>query len=139
MTTFRRKQIGRASLGFAIFAIIWTTIILSHSPLPALFIILGSGVMGFVFSSMTVEVDDFELRFWFAPRFLGRHISRADIVSATPVRQGWWRGWGVRCIRGGWLYNVSGLEAVEIHLRNGRRVLLGTDRPHELAHALMRA
>jgi hypothetical protein len=130
MTTFRRKQIGRASLGFAIIAIIWTTIVLSHSPLPALFITTGTAAMGFVFSSLTVEIDNREVRWWFA------RIARSDIVSAIEVRPGLWRGWGIRWVRGGWLYNVSGYEAVEIRLRNGRRVLIGTDRPAEMVRAL---
>jgi len=136
MTTFRRRQIGRASLGFAICTIIWTAIIFSHSALPAIFIMTGTTIMGFVFSSLTVEVDNQELRWWFAPKMTSKRVKRADIVSVATVRNEWWRGWGIRWVRHGWLYNVSGRDAVEITLRNGRRVLIGTDRPAELALAL---
>jgi hypothetical protein len=101
--------------------------------------ILGTAIMGFVFSSLTVEVDDFELRWWFAPKLYQHRIQRADIVSARPVSSRAWRGWGIRMIKGGWGYTVSGLSAVEVHLKNGRRVLIGTDRPEELARALMAA
>ena len=39
----------------------------------------------------------------------------------------------------GWLYNVSGYEAVEIALASGKRLRLGTDEPHRLAQALRAA
>ncbi len=136
MTTFRRKQIGRASLGFAIVGIIWTTLFFHNSPLPAVFAVLGIAAMGMAFSSLTVEVDSQEVRWWFARRFWSFRIDRSEIVSAAPVRQGMWRGWGIRWVRGGWLFNVSGMEAVEIKLKSGRRVLIGTDRPAEMVRAL---
>lgn len=139
MTTFRRKQIGRASLGFAIFFIIWTAVFLHHSPFPAMATMIATAAAGFAFSSLTVEVDSRELRWWFAPKLWRGRIKRSDIVSAMPVTNSWWRGWGIRWVRGGWLYNVSGFEAVEIRLKNGRRVLIGTDRPAELALALVAA
>jgi hypothetical protein len=36
----------------------------------------------------------------------------------------------------GWLYNVSGLDAVAITLRNGRKFAFGTDDPHGLVAAI---
>jgi hypothetical protein len=136
MTTFKRKQIGRASLGIAIFFIIWTAAFLNHSPLVALATMSVTALAGFTFSSMTVEVDAHEVRWWFAPKLLKGRIDRSEVVAATPVSNRWWRGWGIRYVRGGWLFNVSGLEAVELRLRNGRRVLIGTDRPAEMVRAL---
>jgi hypothetical protein len=139
MTTFRRKQIGRASLSIAIFLIIWTAVFLSHSPLAALATMILTALIGFTFSSMTVEIDAREVRWWFAPRIIRGRIDRKDVVSAQPVSSGWWRGWGIRYVQGGWLFNVSGLQAVELRLRNGRRVLIGTDRPKEMVRALAAA
>jgi hypothetical protein len=35
-----------------------------------------------------------------------------------------------------WVWNVSGLDAVELTLRSGRRFRIGTDEPEELAKAI---
>ena len=51
----------------------------------------------------------------------------ADIVSATPVQNSWWHGWGIRFISGGSMYNVAGLEAVELLLASGKKFRIGTD------------
>jgi hypothetical protein len=37
------------------------------------------------------------------------------------------------------LYNVSGMDAVEIHLRSGQHFRIGTDEPELLAAALRMA
>ena len=44
----------------------------------------------------------------------------------------WWWGWGVRYYGQGWLYNVSGLDAVEIRLKSGKHIRIGTDEPEAL-------
>jgi len=49
------------------------------------------------------------------------------------VRNQWWWGWGIRLIPGGWLYNVSGLDAVELKMKNGRIFRIGTDEAQRLA------
>jgi hypothetical protein len=49
------------------------------------------------------------------------------------VKNQWWWGWGIRLIPGGWLYNVSGLDAVELKMKNGRVYRIGTDEPRKLA------
>jgi hypothetical protein len=36
----------------------------------------------------------------------------------------------------GWLYNVSGLRAVEVGLKSGRKYRVGTDEPERLEAAL---
>ena len=38
----------------------------------------------------------------------------------------------------GWLYNVSGFDAVAMTLRDGRTFALGTDDPHGLVDAIRR-
>ncbi len=39
----------------------------------------------------------------------------------------------------GWLYNVSGTDAVELKMKNGKRYRIGTDVPGELAEAIRQA
>jgi hypothetical protein len=52
------------------------------------------------------------------------------------VRNRWYYGWGIRITPRGWLYNVSGLDAVELALKNGKCVRIGSDEPHALARAI---
>jgi hypothetical protein len=54
----------------------------------------------------------------------------------TRVRNPWYYGWGIRFISNGMVYNVSGFDAVEIALADGRRVRLGTDEPDAVIAAL---
>ena len=92
--------------------------------------------MGWLFSSLTVEVDQEELRHWFGPGFWRKNYLLSDIDSAEPVRNTWIYGWGIRLTPFGWLYNVSGLDAVQVTLRSGRRFRIGTDDAEGLTAAI---
>jgi hypothetical protein len=53
------------------------------------------------------------------------------------VRNRWWWGWGIRRIgRGQWLFNVSGLDAVELSMKNGKTYRIGTDEPQRLCEVV---
>jgi hypothetical protein len=45
-------------------------------------------------------------------------------------------GWGIRYGRGRKAYNVSGKQGVELQLANGRLLMIGSQRPDELAQAI---
>jgi hypothetical protein len=94
------------------------------------------GGVGWIFSSLTVEVTATELIWFFGPGFWRKSIERDEIVSATPVRNKWWWGWGIHLTPRGWLYNVTGLEGVEIALSNERTLRVGSDEALALANAL---
>jgi hypothetical protein len=36
-------------------------------------------------------------------------------------------GWGIRALHKGWLWNIAGLDAVELELKTGRVFRIGTD------------
>lgn len=95
----------------------------------SLAIILACAVL---FGSLTVEVDHSELRFWFGPGVWRKRIPLSDIAACRTVRNKWWYGWGIRRIPNGWLYNVSGLGAVELTLQRGTKLRVGTDEPDVL-------
>jgi hypothetical protein len=88
------------------------------------------------FSVLVVEVDDAAVRAWFGSGWPKRVIPHAEIAAVRTVRNRWWHGWGVRWIRGGSMYNVSGFDAVELELRSGRLFRIGTDEPLTLARAI---
>ena len=82
--------------------------------------------------TLTVEVDNITIRIRFGIGLVRKNFSLADVVSCRPVRNRWWWGWGIRLIPGGWLYNVSGLGAVELVMKNGKKFRIGTDEPQAL-------
>lgn len=108
----------------------------------------GSAVLGVwivslallvLFYRLRVEVTREHLRFRFGIGLIGRTFKVTDIVAATPVRNKWYYGWGIRLTPHGWLYNVSGFDAVEVQLRSGKKYRIGTDEPQALSRALHRA
>jgi len=106
------------------------------APLP--FIPLGVILvgLGWVFSSLTVEVTPTQLIWFFGPGLLRKRLPREEIIGVAPVRNPWWWGWGIHLTPRGWLYNVDGLEAVEVALSNGSALRIGSDEARALAKAL---
>jgi hypothetical protein len=58
------------------------------------------------------------------------------IETAGVVRNPWYYGWGIRKTPEGWLYNVSGLLAVELRMKSGEKYRIGTDDPLGLLNAI---
>ncbi len=96
----------------------------------------GFGVLAILFSSLTVQVTDRELMFYFGPGFWTRRFALDDIISVEVVRNSALYGWGIRYTPHGWLYNVSGLRAVEVTIRGEEQLRIGTDEPKALKQAL---
>ena len=94
------------------------------------------GAIAWLFSSLTVDICETDLKWFFGPGFWRKTIARADIVGAERARLKWWYGWGIRFTPQGWLYNVHGLDAVAVEQRNGKRILIGTDEPDAVVTAL---
>lgn len=87
---------------------------------------------------MTIGISDSELAWHFGSGFLRKSVSLSEVVSAEPIRISFMNGWGIHYTSQGWLYNVSGFDAVLIKLRNGKQFCLGTDEPEKLANELRR-
>jgi hypothetical protein len=82
--------------------------------------------------TMTVEVDEMLVRIKFGVGFIRKSFRLEEIESCRPVRNCWWWAWGIRQISGGWLYSVSGLDAIELVMKNGKIFRIGTDEPQVL-------
>ena len=89
-----------------------------------------------VFSSLTVEVSDGELRWYFGPGLWTYRLPLDEIKDVAVVRNQWWNGFGIRMARGFRLYNVSGLDAVELRVGPNDVRRIGTDDPNGLSDAL---
>jgi hypothetical protein len=93
-------------------------------------------VLTWIFSSLTVEVTDDDVRWHFGAGLWSYRMPRAQIESAQVVRNSLRNGFGIRMRRGFRLYNVSGLDAVELRLKTGDVRRIGTDDARGLAAAL---
>jgi hypothetical protein len=94
-------------------------------------------IMLALFYSLTVEIRDNNLVCQFGIGLIRRQIPLSDIRDARPVRNPWYVGWGIRWMPGQyWLWNVSGLSAVELLLQSGARFRIGTDEPENLVKAI---
>lgn len=100
-------------------------------------------VITLLVSRLRVRVDHQSLDISFRP-FVHRRIRLQDIAEFEPRT---YRplvdasGWGVHySFTGkGWAYNVSGDRGVQIRLKNGAWLLIGSQKPDELAQALAEA
>ena len=104
--------------------------------LMSLAIAIGCAILAWLFSSLTVAVSADDVRWYFGPGFWKYRIARDEIANSHIVRNEWWHGFGIRRRPSLRLYNVSGLDAVELHLRNGDIRRIGTDDAPGLAAAL---
>ena len=113
-------------------AIIWQT----GQWMPATAALVVLTAVAILFSSLTVEISDNELRWRFGPGLWTHRLPLGDIETVAVVRNQWWNGFGIRIASGFRLYNVSGLDAVELHLKSHDVRRIGTDDPQGLANAL---
>ena len=95
-------------------------------------------ISAIVFSRLTIKVDGQILEACFTTGLICKKVPLADIAECEPIRVRWWYGWGIHLTPYGWLYNVSGLDAVAITLHSGRKFALGTDDPDGLVDAIRR-
>jgi hypothetical protein len=93
----------------------------------------------FLFRSLTVEVSSGVVAVWFGSGLISRRFPVGEIRAARVVRNPWYYGWGIRLTPGGWMFNVSGFDAVELELTGARRFRIGTDEPRELVTAIRQA
>jgi hypothetical protein len=93
-------------------------------------------IVAYFFRSMTIEISDTELTWYFGSGFPLKRVLLSEVVSAEAVTTGFWNGWGIHYTPRGWLYNVSGYGAVCVTLKNGKRYCLGSDEPEVVAREL---
>jgi len=112
--------------------------IVATSRLWGLLVLVGTILLVFavLFSTLTIEIDDQRLRFRFGPGPIGKRIDLAQIRHFAPVRNSLWYGWGIHLTPRGVVYNVSGLGAVELQLKDGKRLRIGSDEPEAVCRAL---
>ncbi|HWO23058.1 MAG TPA: hypothetical protein VNO30_30160 [Kofleriaceae bacterium] len=132
--SYRRTQIGWAMIGvIGVVGVIGVASVVS-APSTAGFVSSSIVLLCLVFfSTLTVVTDDEGIGVRFGPGpLIRRRLRWSQIRSSHVVRNSWMNGIGIRWIGSGWMFNVSGLDAVELTLDNGRRFRIGTNDPSGL-------
>ena len=90
------------------------------------------------FATLTMSIDENYLRIKFGYGIFRKKFLLNEIISAKSVKNHWYYGWGIRIWFWPymWIYNISGFDAVEIIMKNGRVYRLGTDEPKKLELAV---
>ncbi|GAG15107.1 unnamed protein product, partial [marine sediment metagenome] len=115
-------------------------LLMYKAPQPVLKITLGLlPLLALLFGWLTVEIDGSRLRWFFGIGLIRKSRELVEIESVEVVRNSWIWGWGIRLTPHGWLYNVSGFDAVEIQLTGGKKFRIGTDDPQGLQRAIQQA
>jgi len=87
-----------------------------------------------LFYKLTIIVDNEAISFKLGIGLLGKSYEISEIKSCRPVKNLWIYGVGIHKLPNGWLYNVSGLKAIELRFKDSTRVVrIGTDNPNEIA------
>jgi len=141
MQIYRHRQVGTLilyALGLSAAMFVALLAIVQSGP--------GTAVVGvvliillvclFLFWSLTVEVTSEHLAVWFGPGVIRKVFPMEKIRDAQIVRNPWYYGWGIRLTPHGWLFNVSGFDAVELQFQDNRRFRIGTDEPQQLLAAI---
>ena len=93
------------------------------------------------FATLTVSIDENYLRIKFGYGIFARMFPLNQIASVQSVKNHWYYGWGVKVWFWPymWIYNVSGFDAVEIIMKNGKVYRIGTDVSEELETEIKQA
>jgi hypothetical protein len=141
MNIYKHTQIGYV----IIFAMAGVAVALALAPLPhqtTMLMVFPSAILligGILFCSLTIEINDTRLRWSFGPGLIHKSVDLTEIEAVEAFRIHWINGWGIHFTRKGWLYNVSGMDAVHIRLKNGKQFCLGTDEAGKLEAAIQSA
>ena len=128
-----------STLGFGLALAV--TLSLSASTLAAVpwlvVALFGLLALGFLtYATLTVEVDGQRIQARFGIGLIRKTIPLADIARCEVVRTPTWWGWGLHWTPSGWLYNVSGRDAVRLELKSQRPVMIGSDEAERLKAAI---
>ncbi len=89
-----------------------------------------------LFYSMTIVITPEHLIFSMGIGLIRKKIPLSSIEACVPTRISIIHGWGIKILRGGLQFNVTGLKAVDIKLKNGRFYRLGTPEPEKICQII---
>ena len=141
MKEYKHTQIGYLlliSYSAAILFMGYLNIVTDFKPFALVGLIIMIIAAG-LFTTLTVKVGDRMIKIQFGLGVIRKGILLKDIEAYQSVTNPWYYGWGIRFTPRGWLFNVSGFSAIELHMKSGKIVRIGTDDPQRFAKALHEA
>lgn len=142
MKLYEHRQVATLILALLTIVVVWTVGLLVRTEMPhALNVSVAVVGVAFVllFWCLNVEVTEEKVSVSFGFGWIRRSIPISDIVSVQVVRNKWWYGLGIRLTPHGWMFNVAGLDAVELEFRNEKKFRIGSEEPAKLHGAIEKA
>jgi hypothetical protein len=144
METKKFTQIGTISIIVMIPILIFSLIMIIIAGFKDMILVSTCGFLGLtmvicllIFYKLTIYLNDNSISFKLGIGLITRKYLIADIQSCKVVRNDPLTGIGIRKIQNGWLYNVSGLNALELTFKNKKsKVRIGTDKPDEITEII---
>lgn len=140
---YRHTQWGKIGIPmFVLFAVILVPMIAADDETSTAFTVAIVVFMAVLFGvvvlfsrlEVTVSAGRVVAAFGFGrPR---KVIELRGVAAVRQVRNPLWYGFGIRKAPGGWMYNVWGLDAIEVAVSTGEVFRIGTDDPANLFAAL---
>ena len=142
MIRYEHTQRGTVILAALLIGVAICSALATLAPAPPFVVPMVFGVFvvcAYMFSSLSIQITGRTLCWYFGPGLFRKKILLSDIRGAEVARTRLIHGWGIHRTTRGWLYNVSGFDAVAVRLDTGKEILLGTDEPERLCAAILRA
>lgn len=93
------------------------------------------------FSTLTVKIDQRFIKLRFGLGFFRKKFLLDEIASVRRVKNHWYYGWGIRFWFKPkmWIFNISGFDAIELTMKNGKIYRIGTNEPEKLEINLLKS
>jgi hypothetical protein len=92
-----------------------------------------------IFYKLTIYIDDTYIKFKLGIGLIAKKYLISDIQNCKSVHNNPIYGVGIRKIPKGWLYNVTGLSAIELSFKNQKSIVrIGTNQPDKIAEEISR-
>jgi Na+(H+)/acetate symporter ActP len=91
----------------------------------------------YMFAKMSTTVADGKIQIVFHYGFPKKEISLPDIQSVELQEVSNWWGSGIKRMRGAVMWRSWGKTVVVVEKRDGMRMFIGSDNPHELQQAIL--
>lgn len=138
---YQRRQFGIATVAIVgvVCLIMLAVAMITQAPPVMLGIIVAlNAFAAVIFGSLTIRVSAERVDFWFTFGFVHSGVAVSDICEVRG-RKIFPLGFGVRVGDNATAWLTSGRYAVDLTLRGGRHLLLGTAEPDKLAAAIEQA
>ncbi len=138
MELYRRSQFGwGVILALASGVVVIAVVLPLGAPRKLMLLPIGILVLSApLLSWMTVTVTRAHVRFTMGIGLIRKTIPIAMIESAEAVMTPWYYGIGIHVTPAGPIYNVAGRGAVQLALRNGKGLLIGSAEPDAVVAAI---